>query len=199
MNKYFEFIKKVKAISHIGLTYSKDEYALENYEELKNLSEEMLGLYTNTPIDECDIYKNGYYPTPQASVRTLVIKDSLILFVKEKDTGTWSVPGGWCDIDTSPSEAAIMEIKQESGYDVKINRLLAVMDRSKYYKSQTYDVYNVCFLAEIIGGEPKCNHETCDIGWFSIDKLPELSFKNTEEEIKIMYDVYINKKEAYFD
>ena len=30
-DKIFEFIKKVNAISHTGVTYSKDPYALDNY------------------------------------------------------------------------------------------------------------------------------------------------------------------------
>lgn len=199
MDKFLEFIKKVQAISHTGLTYSEDEYAIENYEELRELSIKMLNEYTEKPIEDCDLYENYYYPTPQPAVRTLVIKDDKILFVKEKESGKWSLPGGWCDIDSSPKEAAVLEVKQESGYIVEITKLLGVLDRRNYRKSTYYDVYNICFLAHVIGGESRCNHETSDVKWFSFDNLPELSTKITKDEINIIYDVYINNKESYFE
>ena len=66
--QYLEFIKKVQSISQIGLSFSSDPYALDNYKELKELSLEMLHSYTGIPKKERDLYKDYQYPTPQPAV-----------------------------------------------------------------------------------------------------------------------------------
>ena len=40
--------------------------------------------------------------------------------------GTWSLPGGWCDVDISVEENTIKEVKEESGLDVTVKRVIAV-------------------------------------------------------------------------
>jgi 8-oxo-dGTP diphosphatase len=54
-------------------------------------------------------------------------------------------------------------------------------------------------LGNVVGGEAKCNHETEDIGWFSISNLPPLSRKNSIEEIQRAYKVYVENLETYFE
>ncbi|QVK21851.1 NUDIX hydrolase N-terminal domain-containing protein [Mycoplasmatota bacterium] len=201
-DKIFEFIKKVNAIAHTGITYSTDEYALDNYHELLDESTKMLNEYIGLEVRPYDIYHEFYYPTPQPCVRTLVIKNDKLLLVQEAkmhDKGKWSLPGGWCDIDTTPMEAAIKETKEESGLDVKITKLLGIQDRRKYRKSKMYEVYNIFFLAKVIGGEFNPNFEVLDVGWFDIDNLPELSTKTTMEELMIIYNNYKNGSSAYFE
>ncbi len=194
-----EFIKKVQSIAQIGLSFSTDPYAIDNYEELRKISINMLKEYTSLPDSECELYKDFSYPTPQPAVRMLVMKQGKLLLVKEKDSGLWSLPGGWCDIDCTPKETAIKETFEESGYVVDCTKLLAVFDRRHYIKKSLYDVYCLYFLGNIVAGEAKCNHETEDIGWFDVSNLPELSRKNSMEEIQIAYKVYMEKLETYFE
>lgn len=194
-----EFIKKVQSISQIGLSFSTDPYAVDNYEELKKISVEMLKNYTGISEKEADLYKDFMYPTPQPAVRAMVIQDEKLLLVKEKDSGLWSLPGGWCDIDCTPKETAIKETHEESGYEVEVSKLLGVFDRRFYTQKSMYDVYCLYFHATVIGGVAKCNHETSEVGWFSLDELPPLSRKNSFEEIKKSYDVYCLKLDTYYD
>lgn len=198
-NQVLEFIKKVQSIAQIGLSFSTDPYAIDNYEELRKISIRMLKEYTSLPDDECELYKDFIYPTPQPAVRTLVVRDNKLLLVKEKDSGLWSLPGGWCDIDCTPKETAIKETYEESGYVIECTKLLAVFDRRHYIKKSLYDVYCLYFLGNIVAGEAKCNHETEDIGWFEVSNLPSLSRKNSIEEIQKAYHVYKEKLETYFE
>lgn len=198
-DQVLDFIKKVQSISQIGLSFSTDPYAVDNYKELKEISIKMLHDYTSLPLSECDLYKDFTYPTPQPAVRSLVIKEDQVLLVKEKDSGLWSLPGGWCDIDCSPKETAIKETFEESGYVIDCTKLLAVFDRRNYIKKSLYDVYCLYFLGNVVAGEPKCNHETEDIGWFNISSLPPLSRKNSIEEIQKAYEVYQKNLETYFE
>ena len=198
-DQVLDFIKKVQSISQIGLSFSIDPYAVDNYKGLKEISIKMLHDYTSLPLNECDLYKDFTYPTPQPAVRSLVINEDQVLLVKEKDSGLWSLPGGWCDIDCSPKETAIKETFEESGYVIDCTKLLAVFDRRNYIKKSLYDVYCLYFLGNVVAGEPKCNHETEDIGWFNISSLPPLSRKNSIEEIQKAYEVYQKKLETYFE
>lgn len=198
-DQVLEFIKKVQSIAQIGLSFSIDPYAVDNYKELKEISVKMLHDYTSLPLNTCDLYKDFIYPTPQPAVRSMVIKDDQLLLVKEKDSGLWSLPGGWCDIDCSPKETAIKETFEESGYVIDCTKLLAVFDRRNYIKKSLYDVYCLYFLGNVVAGEPKCNHETEDIGWFNISSLPTLSRKNSIEEIQKTYEVYRKNLETYFE
>ena len=198
-NQVLEFIKKVQSIAQIGLSFSTDPYAIDNYEELRKISIRMLKEYTSLPDDECELYKDFIYPTPQPAVRTLVVRDNKLLLVKEKDSGLWSLPGGWCDIDCTPKETAIKETYEESGYVIECTKLLAVFDRRHYIKKSLYDVYCLYFLGNVVAGEAKCNHETKDIGWFEVSNLPSLSRKNSIEEIQKAYHVYKEKLETYFE
>lgn len=198
-DQVLEFIKKVQSIAQIGLSFSTDPYAVDNYKELKDISIKMLHDYTSLPLDTCDLYKDFIYPTPQPAVRSMVIKDEQLLLVKEKDSGLWSLPGGWCDIDCSPKETAMKETFEESGYVIDCTKLLAVFDRRNYLKKSLYDVYCLYFLGNVVAGQPKCNHETEDIGWFNISSLPPLSRKNSIEEIQKAYDVYQKNLETYFE
>ena len=198
-NQVLEFIKKVQSIAQIGLSFSTDPYAIDNYEELRKISIRMLKEYTSLPDDECELYKDFIYPTPQPAVRTLVVRDNKLLLVKEKDSGLWSLPGGWCDIDCTPKETAIKETYEESGYVIECTKLLAVFDRRHYIKKSLYDVYCLYFLGNVVAGEAKCNHETEDIGWFEVSNLPSLSRKNSIEEIQKAYHENKEKLETYFE
>ena len=99
-DKIFEFIKKVNAIAHTGVVYSKCEYALDNYHELLDLSTKMLHEYIKSDVQPYDIYRETYYPTPQPGVRVLIVKNNKILMAQDVDTpNQWTIPGGWCDVD----------------------------------------------------------------------------------------------------
>ena len=78
------FLSKLLSISKIGLKFSKDPYALENYQELQDLvilqSQEV-----NQPIDVVKLYPKDTYPTPNVSVRIIIFNDKRELY-KSKPT-----------------------------------------------------------------------------------------------------------------
>ncbi|QIV95496.1 8-oxo-dGTP diphosphatase [Allofrancisella inopinata] len=198
-DKIFEFIKKVQAISHTGVTYSKCPYALDNYHELLDLSTKMLHEYINSDVQPYNIYRDIYYPTPQPGVRVVIFENNKLLMAQDVDTpGEWTIPGGWCDIDLSPVETCIKEVKEETGFDIKVTKLLALMDRNKHIQSEIYNVYSIVFLAEIIGGENNPNFEVNEVKFFDMDNLPKLSNKVTKKELDIILQAY-KSGEIFFE
>ena len=88
--EFYDFIVKVHSIAKIGLTYSKDPYAIDNYTELNNISKEMLEKFMDVKFDKPSMFTKEVYPTPNISVRTLIGSGNKILLVKEANTGFWS-------------------------------------------------------------------------------------------------------------
>lgn len=197
---YLEFIVKVQQVAKIGLKYSTDEYALDNYQELEKLSREMLNNFVQEPIQQ-NIFTKDIYPTPSSSVRVMVFNEkNQILMVKEKQDGKWSIPGGWCEIFLDLKDNAVKEVKEESGLDIEIVRLLAIFRREKYKDyPTTVSEYIHYFAGKIKGGTLKTNHETCDVGFFDFDQLPPLSRKNTVVELTRAYHVLKNNLEVDVD
>lgn len=194
------FLSKLLSISKIGLKFSKDPYALENYQELQDLVL-LQANEVNQPIDVVKLYPKDTYPTPNVSVRIMIFNEkNELLMVQEKTDGAYAVPGGWCDVFESARQNAIKETKQETGLDVEIVRLLAVMQRELYKPKPTMiSEYVFYFLAEVKGGTLAYNHELLDIGYFDYNALPVLSFKTSKRELDIAMDVLKHHKEVYFD
>ena len=123
------------------------------------------------------------------------MQDNKLLMAQDVDTpNKWTIPGGWCDIDLSPVETAIKEVKEETGYDIKVTKLLALIDRNKYTQSEIYNVYSIVFVGEIVGGENNPNFEVNEVGFFDLDDLPKLSNKVVKAELDVILDAYKHDK-----
>ena len=198
--KWNEFLAKVLAISRIGLKFSKDPYALENYEELHTLALQQLNELHETPEASLP-YQRDIYPTPNISVRVLIFNEKQeLLMGQERSDGAYAVPGGWCDVFESPGDNARKEVLQETGLSVKIDKVLIILRRELYreYASMISE-YVIYFSATVLEGELKHNHEIISLGYFPLDQLPPLSRKMTEAELRKALDVYLNKTDVVFD
>lgn len=203
-HKWLQWAMKIQAISQIGLTYSKDVYDRERYEELRNLSVEIMAEYTNTDHETvARLFANETgYATPKVDIRAVVFRDGKLLLVREKNDGGWSLPGGWADIGLSPTQIAVKEVKEESGFDVVPIRLLAVIDRNRHdHPPLAYEVYKMFILCDLVGGEAAAGVETSGVGFFAENELPELSLdRNLPWQLKMMFEYLRNpQKEVYID
>lgn len=181
----YDFILKVQSISKIGLTYSKDPYALTNYKELNDLSTKFLEEFLEVKFDRPNYFSRDIYPTPNVSVRTVILsKDKTkVLMVREAALGAYSLPGGWADLYDSPSQVARNECKQEAGAEIEVLRLVGITDRTPFKKPTSVPEYVVIFEARIIGDLHEHEYETDDVRFFDISNLPEISRKTSKEEL----------------
>ena len=198
-----DYVKRVQALAQSGLTYCDNPYDIERYEELREISFNMLNLLSDEPIEKIrDLFKGEKgYQTPKVDVRAVIMNENKILLVKEKADDKWSLPGGWCDIGFSPSDMAKKEVQEEAGYIVEVEKLLALLDKECHgHPKDIYHIYKLFFQCKVVGGEGSGGMETSDVGYFSIDNLPPLSLtRNTEYQIKLMFELYGSDKETVFD
>lgn len=195
INEFYDFIVKVHSIAKIGLTYSTDPYAIENYNELNELSKEMLEKFMNVKFDRPSMFTKEVYPTPNVSVRAVIGRENKILLVREANSGKWSLPGGWCDLYETPSESAFKEVSQEAGIEPNITRLIGIIERSPIKSGQNVSEYIICFEGNVDGKEfhEHC-HETTEVKFFDVDNLPEMSKKVECEDLIEILDAFKNKK-----
>ncbi len=116
--------------------------------------------------------------------------------------GTWALPGGWVDVNVSVEENMIKEVKEESGLDIRVKRIIAVQDREKH--NLPIYAYKVCIIfmqCEVMGGEFIFNIETSGFDYFGIDELPCLAEeKNSKEQIEMCFKAMHSKIwEALYD
>lgn len=203
-SKWLEWAKQLQSIAQTGLTYTKDIYDMERYEIVRNISIDILEQYTEMDKRVIkDLFANETgYATPKVDIRAVVFKDNQILMVRENSDGAWALPGGWADIGLAPSEVAIKEVKEESGFDVKAVKLLAVFDKKCHpHPPSSSHVYKMMIQCEIIGGKPKEGIETSAVQFFSKNELPPLSTaRNTKSQIELAFNYLKNpEKPVYFD
>src|ERR671913_1662952 len=170
--------RRLQAIAQDGLTYTTDGYDLGRYEQLRELAAEIFAAHSTGTLEEAfDLLALETGPaTPKVDVRAAVFGDDRILLVKEPDEAGWAVPGGWADVGESPSETAVRETLEESGYRVKPVRLLAAYDRDRHgHPPMAYHVYKLVYLCEIMDEVPSPEVDTDGVRFFGEDELPELS------------------------
>lgn len=202
--KWLDWAKEMQAIAQSGLTYAKDVYDQERYEQLRQLSVDILASYTELEMEKVkQLFTNEKgYQTPKVDVRAVVFKEEALLFVREKVDNKWSLPGGYCDIGLSPSENVVKEVKEEAGYEVTPIRLLAVLDSNRHpHPPQPYQYYKLFIQCEITGGQAKRGVETKDVGFFRKDELPPLSENRiVKSQIELLFEYAKNpQKDVTFD
>src|SRR5215471_2057099 len=132
--KWLQWARALQAIAQNGLTFAGNEYDAERYRAIREIAAEIMASYgTVEKSHVIDLFsKEVGYATPKVDVRGVVFRGNELLCVKEKEDNLWTLPGGWADINESPSEAVTREVFEESGYQTRAVKLLAVYDRSKH-------------------------------------------------------------------
>ena len=195
--RWLEWSRRLQALAQNGLTYCKDPYDEQRYNELRSIAAEIMaagaGLKESASVLERFKFEEGY-ATPKIDIRAAVFKDDKILLVKERSDGFWTLPGGWADVGDSPSLATIREVKEESGFDVVVKKLAAVYDRDKHdHPTIQHHVYKIFFLCELSGGRAAESVETSGVDFFAEGNLPPLSLTRVvESQINHMFEHHRN-------
>ena len=122
-----------------------------------------------TPIVGCDLFV--------ADAR------SRVLLVRRRDNGFWALPGGCQDLGETPAECARRECREETGFEVTVNRLLGVFSSQRYayvnYPWKDNEFTHLLFAGEITGGRATPSAETSAVEFFDERDLPPLSDGHT--------------------
>lgn len=197
MTQWLKWARRLQSIAQAGLTYAHDVFDKERYQQIREIAAEIAAHATEGDFSAIhNLYQNETgYSTPKIGVRGVVFNaNAELLLVKEASTGKWTLPGGWADVWDTPAQAIEREIREESGYETKAVKLLALYDyENQGHPPYIFAVYNIYFLCEFITGEAKISIETSEVGWFSEDCLPEIdSLRTLEKHLHRFFEHYRN-------
>ena len=146
-----------------------------------------------------------YYHDPEApEANSLLVGGSAvvvddegrILLQRRSDSGNWALPGGVMDIGETFAESVIREVKEETGFDVRIERIVGIYSDPghvfAYGDGEVRQEFNICLAATIVGGELAVSSESTDVRFFSLDELPSLTM---HESIRKRIDDYMAGRE----
>ncbi len=122
------------------------------------------------------------YPRPAVTVDILIFRKKenkweLLLIQRKHEpfAGKWALPGGFMDMDETLEEAAVRELKEETGLQgIPLEQLKAY---SALNRDPRHRTVSVAFTGIMTNGQLlKAGDDAREAAWFPVDNLPGLAF-----------------------
>ena len=132
-NRWLNWAMELQSIAQSGLFYCKDQFDIERFQRIREISAEMVSYQSELPYEKVqNLFCNeSGYQTPKLDTRAVIFEHDKILLVQENN-GFWSLPGGWVDLFESIKSNTEKEVKEEAGLDVEAKKIIAIQDRDKH-------------------------------------------------------------------
>ncbi|GAA1439981.1 NUDIX domain-containing protein [Nocardiopsis tropica] len=137
--------------------------------------------------------RTEYYDDPDApapnslvvAAGAAVIDDKgRLLLQRRVDNGLWAMPGGAMEMSESLPQAAVREVREETGYEVEVSGLLGTYTDARhviaYSDGEVRRQFNVCFRARVVGGELAVSDESHEVRWFTPEEVVGLAMHHTQ-------------------
>jgi ADP-ribose pyrophosphatase YjhB (NUDIX family) len=134
----------------------------------------------------CHRCNQTFYRNSKPTASVIIVKDGKVLLptrAKEPYKGALDVVGGFLEFGEHPIDGAIREVKEETGLDVELVRMLGIyMDG---YGEEDCSTLNIHYVGRVIGGELTPSEDVLSLNWVEIEKLEcNQGSKNTREAIR---------------
>ena len=183
--KWMEWAQEIFSLSQAGLTYSQNPFDIERYKRLQEITADMIA--SQSQLEKESVLESfsmqAGYITPKIDVRGAVVHEGKILLIQERADDRWAMPGGWADLGNSPASVAEREVWEESGFRVKAEKVVAVIDANRIEPFEFYHAFKIIFLCKLLDGEPRTSYETLAVDFFDPEHLPLLSLFRTDENM----------------
>ena len=184
-SQWLRWAQEIFSLSQSGITYSGNPYDIERYKRLQEITAEIIAGHSEVSKESVldSFSMQAGYITPKIDVRGAVVHNGKILLIQERADERWAMPGGWADLGDAPSAMVEREVQEESGFQVKAEKVVAVIDANRIEPMEFYHAYKIIFLCRLIDGEPRTNYETLAVDFFEPGHLPPLSVYRTDESM----------------
>ncbi len=192
--KWLGWVQQIQALAQNGLAYTQNPFDVERYQALRELAARIAAEYGQADFEHIhQLYtQEAGYATPKLDARGVVFHNGRLLMVKELADGGWTLPGGWVDVGEPLSRAVEREVREESGYEVKAVKLLALFDRNADehgHPPYLFHLYKLFVLCQLTGGQPALSIETGGTQWIPENEIPPLSeARTTRQEILRLFE-----------
>jgi ADP-ribose pyrophosphatase YjhB (NUDIX family) len=165
---------ELAAIARTGLEFVTNDYDKDRYERTKAIAE---GLASMT-IDADFTPERPYLPdlwmaSPKVGCSVAAFDDSgRVVLIKREDNGRWALPGGVAEVGASPTENALRELREETGFTAELDGLVGVYDNKAFGSVSPYHFYVMCFRGRVTGGVATPSKETPEVVLVAPGDLP---------------------------
>lgn len=166
---------ELRTIANNGLLFAQSPYDAANFTRIRALAAHLYSLVAAASPAEIEVIlaANPDVLTPMAVVDTAVLDEQVrILLVQRSDDGLWAMPGGACEVGETPAQGGAREVREETGMEVEITRLLGVFDSRVCGTVSQRHLYHFLFAAVPTGGDLRPSHETPDVRWWALEDIP---------------------------
>ena len=166
---------ELAAMSRTGLEFATNDYDRDRFQRSARIAEGIASLVIDDEFTPERPYLDDVgIATPKIGCSVAAFDDAgRVALIKRADNGRWALPGGYAEVGTPPSENAVRELHEETGFDGELERLVGVYDNRHFQSTSPYQFYICCFRARIVGGRATPSVETVEVVLTRPEQLPE--------------------------
>jgi ADP-ribose pyrophosphatase YjhB (NUDIX family) len=182
--RWLEWVREIAALAQTGEAFAQSGYDAQRWRRLTAIASEIVAAHGGLDAGEVADHLTAArgYATPKIDVRAAIVTAGGILLVQERSDSRWAMPGGWADIGETPAAMVAREVREESGFEVAVRKLVGAFDANRFGRPlELFHAWKLVFLCDITGGAARPSDETADVRFFPFDALPPLSTARTNE------------------
>jgi len=132
----------------------------------------------------CPNCKKIYYENPTPVVAVVARdKTGKVLLIKRKIEpckGEWALPSGFMEIEETPVQAALRELKEETSVTGKAKKLIGVYSN----KSDIHGyLVTIIYEVEIVNGAPCAGDDAEEAKLYDVEELPCIAFESQQKAL----------------
>jgi 8-oxo-dGTP diphosphatase len=113
----------------------------------------------------------------RVSATAFIRENGRVLLQRRSDNGYWNLPGGGLELGESLAQACLREVREETGLEIEIVRLIGVysapeMTTMRYPDGRVIQYVTGLFECRVTGGKLELDHESTALDWFDPLELP---------------------------
>jgi ADP-ribose pyrophosphatase YjhB (NUDIX family) len=150
---------------------------------LRELRSRLEPLPPRHPLGDAPVARVDHYHDPNAPTANSIAvavsafiqdEDGCILMIRRSDNDLYSIPGGQLELGETLTQAAVREVKEETGIDCEVTGLIGIYSNPHhvvaYDDGEVRQEFSICFRAQPVGGQPQTSNETTEVCWMSVDQ-----------------------------
>jgi ADP-ribose pyrophosphatase YjhB (NUDIX family) len=172
----FSLLDTLQTIARNGLLFASNEFDRERYDRLMKLTTQSYAELLAVPdevIRKRFLDELGYI-TPKVGTDAAIFNEQGgILLMQRADGSGWCLPCGFVEPNEAPAEGIIREVREETGLEVRVIRLVGVFTRKPSAQMGPHTIISIVHLCEVVGGQLETSAEGQALEYWSIDKMKE--------------------------